>query len=257
MSKRVEIAFWNIKWFNRYEDKSSTRIENNHVRARIAYKILNDSENTYDILVLAEAGNKQSLEIKGYKKIYLNRNRKNLQNGILLYGKEELNLEVDIALYEELKRRKIDCFMPIKSIINEKSVHFLFVWTTTKEYENGKKVPYGYFRFKELLNLKLAKDFLDGNKHKVFVIGDFNVNSNPVSHDKKKKLKKWEEIKSELESCGLEWVENHKITYGETAIIDHAFLSSNMLNKANLDIKKRIYENIESDHNLIHLTAKL
>ena len=231
----MNIVSWNIKWMGRNETKERNeyRIKNNHKRSEIAKELLEIKSlinSEIDVLALLEAGNDIAPNVDGYKKIF--RDRKTdaglmFQNGILLYVKEKFKAEINDEVLKEFNENKIGCFLPV--ILEEKGEKYncLFVWTTVKY--KGEKF-YGFKRFEEILNKQSfpnTKEFLNGKNNNVIIIGDFNIvypGDENNSYYKKRK-EDWDKLIKLMNESSLHWIENKEITFGESAINDHCFVS--------------------------------
>lgn len=261
----MKICSWNIGWTHANKKKRENneekelRIRKNNKRATVAEAILNAEK--ADVLTLLESGDAYSPDILGYKKFFLDRKYlyKGFNNGILLYIKECYSPVVCEESLQEFKDNKIGCFLPITLTGNEGTLNCLFVWTTMKYGENGETDPYGFNRFNEIFfttNFPKTKEFIDGNKNNVIIIGDFNIvyKENDIKLDRKKR---WQTLIKLMEDSGLLWMKNVENTFNNNIINDHCFVSIKLHPKTNLVVGNDSYEEIKSDHRMITINISL
>lgn len=192
---------------------------------------------TYDVISLIEASDKYAPNIGGYRKLFCDRKYtyNKYRNGILLYIKDEYNPQVCNEVRKELIDNKIACFMPMTIDKNNEILHCFFVWSTVKNGEDGNREPYGYYRFDEIFKEKefvKTRQFLDGEKYNVIVIGDFNITV--------EKKDNWKKFIFLMKKCGLKWVENKNKTCGSVTN-DHCFVSGKLHSKSNVKVGKNNY----------------
>ncbi|MEB2299083.1 endonuclease/exonuclease/phosphatase family protein [Lysinibacillus xylanilyticus] len=253
----MEIISWNIDWSYNSKSEDPDRIIKNEEKVIIAKDILETFEPKPDILSLLEAGISKSPDIKGYKKICLDRKYMydGYKNGIVVYVKNDYEVEVCQEVLKEIKDNVIACFFSVKIQKGKLSFNCLFVWVTTKTKQEQNEA-YGYKRFNGILNsgkFKKTLEFINGNINDVIVIGDFNLVSN--HKDDLEKQRKWEQIKGDFEKLGLQWVENYKNTF-YSVTNDHCFLSKILIEKSVLSVRNNKVNKTVSDHNIINIKIK-
>lgn len=267
----VEMASWNIKW--NWADKEMTEKETEKVVRENKNKLLVAEQlvEYYDIVSLLEADSNQDahMNLEGYKMIFSGRNYSSKLynwNGILLYIKECYNPVVNEEVLKEFETNNSSCFLPVNITINNENINCLFVWTIAKYIKDsqGKHIAedyYGFNRLYELLsnegasNFKRAREFIDGSKNNVIIIGDFNMYF-PVDRNNIQRIDNWNRFIDLMKDFSLNRVASNKLTFG-LSINDYCFVSKSLYGRAKSDVKEKKFGDVVSDHNLLNLTLKL
>lgn len=251
----MKIVSWNIDWIDKGRNQNPNRIKENEERVIVANDVLEKFKP--DILSLLEAGISKSPDIKGYKKICLDRKYMHCtyRNGIVVYVKDDYEVEVCQEVLKEIKDKRLACFLPVKIQKDKVFFNCMFVWVTIKTKQEQYEA-YGYTRFDEILNsnsddFKKTLEFINGNINNVIVIGDFNLVSNHKNDTEKQN--KWKSIKGSFEKIGLQWLENNINTYNGIVINDHCFLGAKLSEKSILEVGSNKVGKIISDHNIIDI----
>lgn len=252
----MRIGSWNINWERVYQKNvipkeiRNSIEKSNFEKSKIINKFI---ELKYDVMALLEAEDKLAPQIDGYEKFFCE--RKGKYGGILLYVNKNYKPQPCLPVIEEFKTNEVQCFLPLIVNNDGTTFHILFVWTTAKEMNEE---WYGFERFRNMLDSKdlefeNTRNFLNGEKHNVIVIGDFNI-LYQKEFKKKDRKNKWEDFLRIMKNYSLKWKENYKNTFRECGANDHCFVSENLFKKTTFDVGEMSYNDVKSDHNLIYLT---
>lgn len=268
----MNIDSWNIKW-NKANKKMTDYeidkvVQDNKNKLLVAEQLVKDS----DVFSFLEADSDWNAhkEVEGYKMIFCGRNYSNKLhnwNGILLYVKECYEPRVNKEVLKEFEANDSSCFLPV-SITNDNEVfNCLFVWTVAKYITGkyGKPVEeeyYGYNRFNEIMcshskkDFKKTREFINGKKNNVIIIGDCNV-LYPKSNTDFHRWALWNSLLEMMDTYSLRRLKNNKSTFKDIFINDYCFVSKSLYEQAKLDVKENKYGNVKSDHNLLSLMIHL